>query len=99
MSLAASITSQNNSLVVAGELNFATVVGLWNQSLSLLAQSAQLHFDFQKVESCNSAGVALMLEWIKYAKSHHKTILFSHIPQQLNSIIAVSGIDALLKTA
>lgn len=89
------IVLQNNILAISGELNFATVVPLWNDSLPLLAQCQTLSYDFANVTSSNSGGVVLLLEWVKYAKRHKKEIRFSHIPLQLQSIIRVSGLEKI----
>jgi phospholipid transport system transporter-binding protein len=92
----ASITLQNDRLMVSGDLNFATVMKVWNQSLPLLMKRESFYFDFSNVISTNSAGLALMIEWIKYARSTHKNIEFNYLPPQLMSIASVSGIAGML---
>ncbi len=87
-----SITNQNGRLIVSGDLNFLTVPILWEHSLPLLSALQELHFDLEKVTSSNSAGVALLIEWMKYAKSAKKKISFSHVPLQLTSIIQAAGV-------
>jgi len=96
MSKHATIQYQNDSLEISGELNFRTAVSLWRESLPLIQQRSDLHFDFSKVKSSNSAGLALILEWLKYAKQAQKNIQFTHVPTQLHSIIAVAGIGRML---
>lgn len=96
--LSANILHQDGRLLIAGDLNFATVPLLWQQSLSLLAQCKQLDFDLSQVVSSNSAGLALLIEWFKYAKQHHQAICFSHVPAQLASIIQVANLADVLKT-
>jgi phospholipid transport system transporter-binding protein len=95
----ATLKFNDGFFVIAGELNFTTVVALWDASLPLLKDAPQLNFDFTSVRNCNSAGIALMLEWVKYAKQHHKTIRFNNLPKQLKSIINVAGITAILGAA
>ena len=98
MTSLASISDKNGSLVISGELNFKTVMKLWKDSQSLLGKFAALHFDLGEVTSSNSAGVALLLEWVKYAKRNNKPIDFSNVPIQLNSIMAVSGLSQTLNS-
>jgi ABC-type transporter Mla MlaB component len=43
-----------------------------------------------------SAGVSLLLEWVKFARQSGKTIEFKNISAQLLSIIKVSGIQFIL---
>jgi ABC-type transporter Mla MlaB component len=53
----ATIDYQQNAMMVAGELNFTTVVRLWNDSLPKLAAYPALHFDLAQVSASNSGGV------------------------------------------
>jgi phospholipid transport system transporter-binding protein len=92
----ANIVEDQDCLVVSGSLNFATVVPLWNASLSLLIKKSFLRFDLSKIVSSNSAGLALLLEWLRYAKEKRKSITFENMPSQLLSIAVVAGIDKIL---
>ncbi len=88
----ARIVEQNGRLMISGDLNFSTVVMLWHESLPLLSSMAVMNFDLSNINSSNSAGVALIIGWIKYAKNANKTIQFAGIPRQLESIVRTSGI-------
>jgi len=90
---AARIVNQNGHLIVSGDLNFLTVPLLWEQSLPLLSAYLELNFDLEKVTSSNSAGIALLIEWIKYAENSHKKINFYHISPQLSSIMNALGVS------
>ncbi len=92
----ANILNQNGRLIISGDLNFSTVTTLWKQSLPLLSAVEEINFDLSQVKSSNSAGLALLLEWLKYAKRVKKTIRFSEIPNQLKSILSAGGIEDLI---
>lgn len=96
MNSAATITLENDRLLVTGDLDFTSVVSLWNTSLSLLQNCKDLNFDFSRVTSSNSAGLALLVEWVKLANKQHKKIHFHNIPPQLISIAAVGGVGHIL---
>lgn len=96
MSKAAIIADEKGQLIVSGELNFATIVGLWNQSLPLFTNRSQIDIDLSQVTLSNSAGVALLVEWMKYAKRTNKPITFHGIPTQLQSIAVVAGVALAL---
>ena len=68
----AAVDYQKEAMIVTGELNFTTVVRLWKDSLPKLATYSSLHFDLAKVTASDSGGVALILEWVKYAKKQNK---------------------------
>lgn len=96
MSLQAEIIEHQNCLVVSGTLNFATVASLWNASLPLLEKQPSLQFDLSKIISANSAGLTLLLEWIRYAREKGKSICFQNMPSQLLSIATVAGVNKIL---
>ena len=89
--------SESHSLQVTGDLNFATVVSLWAESLNIIQDLPVLTFDLTGVKTCNSAGLALLIEWIKYAKHHAKTISFTNIPKNLLAIIKLADVDHLVQ--
>jgi phospholipid transport system transporter-binding protein len=97
--MTASVTLEHNRLMVSGDLNFATVPELSTQSLPLLAQCSALQFDLSRVTSSNSAGLALLLEWLKYAKKTAKTISFAELPKTLMQIALAAGVDKMLTSS
>ena len=90
------IAIQQGRLIVSGDLDYSTVMLLWNQSLPLIQSLNELKFDLTEVSSSSSAGLALLIEWIKYAKRTKKPIQFINIPEKLKSIISAAGIDGVL---
>jgi phospholipid transport system transporter-binding protein len=89
------IQNQDGVLVVVGELDFSSVIKIWRDSLLLLPQQSELHFDLARVTTSNSAGIALLIEWLKYAEQKNISIYFKNIPSQLLSIMQVSGIEKM----
>lgn len=96
MSSQADITVDRDRLCVSGMIDFFTAMQLWQQSLPLLSQKNTLDFDFSAVISANSAALALLLEWLKYAKREQKTITFHGLPSQLLSIATIAGLENIL---
>lgn len=98
MTETAAVVNEKGRLMISGDLDFETVPFLWEQSLSFFTESEDVHIDLEKIIFSNSAGVALLIEWMKYANALRKNIYFYHIPSQLNSIIEAVGMGALVKT-
>lgn len=95
----ADITFDEQRLILSGDLNFLNVMPLYQKSLPYLHQCPELPFDFAEVKSSDSAGLALIIEWIKYAKRSNKQIHFSHLSQDLLSIATAAGIDQLIASS
>lgn len=91
----ATIILDRDRIVMSGQLNFTTVAGVWNDSLSLLDRNEKIIIDLSQVVSADSSALALLIEWLKYAEKKHKTILFQNVPAQLQSIARVAGVQHL----
>ncbi|WP_455221887.1 STAS domain-containing protein [Kaarinaea lacus] len=77
---------------ISGVLNFETVPMVWQKSQSLFRGCASLAIDFAEVTHSNSAGLALLTEWMRLARANNQTIVFHHIPTQMQEIARVSGV-------
>jgi len=86
----------DGQVLVSGELAFSTVVGLLATSAPWFKSQNALMFDLGGVDKTDSAGLALLVEWMGLAKQHDKQIGFVHIPRQMMDIARVSGLDQLL---
>lgn len=94
--MTANVEFSQNALHVSGELNFATVMKLWNKSLAWLRNAKEISIDLAAVTHSNGAGLALLVEWMRYASANQKKISFKNIPENLLSIAKVSGISDLI---
>ncbi len=83
-------------LDVVGDLSFATVPGLRTASQSLFAQQDEIRIDLKDVVRSDSAGLALMVEWMRAAKRDGKPIQFLNMPPQMLAIARVSSLDKVL---
>lgn len=91
----ATIQCDNGLLIVAGELNFLSIMSLWERSLPFLEKIPTLRFDFSRVTFYQSAALALLLAWMKYAKRKQKKIIFQGLSEKLFSMAKMAGIDHL----
>ena len=82
---------------LSGELSFASVPELWRQVTGTLAvEAGELTVDLSQVSRSDSAGLALLVEWMRAAEAGGKTIAFHNIPAQMLTMARVSGLDELL---
>ncbi len=93
----ADITLREGQFHLSGTLNFTTVMSVLEKSRAMfLTPLDKFIFNFADVKSSNSAGLALILEWIQYANEQHKPCAFSHLSSDLLSIAKVAGVDQLI---
>lgn len=96
MRQAALRTGPDGRLSLEGELSFETVVQLLGEIRRLLDKDTEIRVDLQGVSRADSAGLALLVEWMRIAKELGKSIQFLNIPQQMLAIARVSGLDQVL---
>lgn len=93
----ASLVAEPGRVAVRGAMTFATVGALYDESLGALHNAnGSLTIDLGDVDRTDSAGVALILEWYRLAKSAGHTFALVHIPDQVVRLIKVSGLSHLL---
>jgi len=98
--MAARIEDQGEGrFAVAGELNSATVLRLWEESTALFRQCPPLSIDLGGVSRSDSTGVALLVEWLRLARSRGADLRFHHIPPQMQAIIQIADLEELLVSA
>lgn len=84
---------------VSGDLSFDTVVALLSDSAQEFATFTTLAIDLGGVQRADSAGIALLLEWVRRARRQKKSLSFSRIPPQMSAIIQISNLQTLLPIA
>jgi phospholipid transport system transporter-binding protein len=81
--------------IVDGDLTFSAMDKKTVKSFAFLAGQKEITIDLGGVGNADSAGLALMLEWIKIARGKKILLKFRNIPQQLLNLAKLSGIDQL----
>ena len=81
---------------VSGALNAVTVIDLLKQSRASFAGVTRLEVDLGGVSESDSAGLALILEWLRAARQGDQQIHFSNIPAQISALARISEVDDLL---
>ena len=77
-----------------------TVPAVWRSANTLLQGASQdLLIDLQQVTHTDSAGLALLLEWMTLARDKQLQIHFRNLPAQLWEIAKVSDLEDILPLA
>ncbi len=79
--------------MIEGELTFSTIDQKTIKSVAFLTTAKHITIDLARVISTDSAGLALMIEWIRYTRQHRTQIVFKNIPDQLLNLAKLSGFD------
>jgi len=71
------VDSSSEMVLVSGELTFTTVNSVLNEIGRLVGSSFELKIDLSGVTRSDSAGLALLVHWMRAAKQAKKTVGFS----------------------
>lgn len=78
-------------------LRFATVPALRRRGLELIdAAGAELTIDLSGVSSADSAGLALLIDWLARARAGHKTLHYVDPPEALRALARLSDVEPLI---
>lgn len=94
--VAINLDASSKQILISGELTFATVNSLLTEVKSLVASQSSLDVDLSDVTRSDSAGLALLVHWMRAAKQAKKSLVFHQIPAQMMAIASASGLDELL---
>jgi phospholipid transport system transporter-binding protein len=71
---------------VSGVLDASTAREVLEQSESRFEQFKELDVDLGGVGESDSAGLALLIEWLRLARQGEKTIRFANVPAQIEAL-------------
>jgi phospholipid transport system transporter-binding protein len=87
----------SNDSSVVGALDFATVGALLDSGAEALRQStAETVIDLKSVSHSDSAGLALLIEWMSLARAAGKTLRYTNMPSQVQQLARLSEVEDLL---
>jgi phospholipid transport system transporter-binding protein len=82
---------------VSGTLDAGTVTALLKQSADrFFRDAAPILVDLAGVTESDSAGLALLIEWLRMAREKGCAIQFANIPAQINALARISEVEDLL---
>ncbi|MGB5539217.1 MAG: STAS domain-containing protein [Gammaproteobacteria bacterium] len=86
----------NGSWLLEGELDYYTVPGVLASSARRMTGEGSIRVDLKGVTRADSAGLALLLAWLRDAERAGRSISFVNVPAQLQSIARVCGLEEIL---
>jgi phospholipid transport system transporter-binding protein len=83
--------------IARGALTFATACAARTRGLAALgASTGPLEIDCGELGLADSAGLAVLLDWLSAAKGDGRSLRFAHLPQDLLALARISEVDELL---
>ena len=84
------------AFAIRGNLTFGTIATLLAESKTLFAAYQRIEISMSNVQQADSAGLALLLEWLSWARGYNRNIVYQNIPDQILAIAQISDVTELL---
>lgn len=81
---------------VEGPLDFATVPALWRDATLEPGAGGRVEVDLAGVTRADSAGLALLLEWLRAARGRGLAVAFRNPPAQMLAVARAARLESLL---
>jgi phospholipid transport system transporter-binding protein len=82
---------------VSGALHFDTVTPLLAQGEAAIRGGRAAVIDLSSVSESDSAGLALLIEWLSVAKQAGRALRYENVPEQIQELARLSEVEALLQ--
>ena len=83
--------------LLSGKMTFDSVNQILDASLELFDEHPRIEVDLSGVTKSDSAGLALLLEWITWANHNVREIRFLKTPEKIEAIAKTTEVADLLK--
>ena len=90
---------EDGCFMLKGVLSFQTVPMIWRTGMDIFRHAPALVLDLQDVSRSDSAGLALLIEWMRFARSLNKPISYINMPPQMLAIARACSLDSILPLA
>jgi phospholipid transport system transporter-binding protein len=81
---------------LCGDVGFASARTLWEEGRREFAAVESIVVDLSAVDRVDSAGVALLVSWVRDTRGRGAAIRFVNMPAQILDIARVCGVDVIL---
>ena len=87
---------RDRRFVLTGEMTFDTAERILHESEEPFEEHTRIEVDLSGIEKADSAGLALLLEWITWANHTVREIRFVDMPERVLAIARTTEVDRLL---
>jgi phospholipid transport system transporter-binding protein len=83
---------------LTGDLTFHSAQAALKASAVVFENNAAIVFDLGGLDRVDSAGIAVLVEWLRRGRQLGRTITYARIPEPVRALARVSGVEDLLES-
>lgn len=88
------VNQGGGQFAVNSDLTFRTIDGGALKLFQTFSGGKDITLDLAPVDNIDSAGLALLIEWLRLARNRRVRLRFVNIPEQLQKLAKLSGFEA-----
>ncbi len=81
---------------VEGAMTFESVAALWRQSVEIFPQEGVFQIDLTEVTQTDSAGLALLVEWLREGSRRGARVELLNLPAQMLALAGAVNLGQVL---
>jgi len=87
----------NGSFQLEGALSYANVSSVYKKTAGFFKKNrTHIQIDLGGITHSDSAGVALLVEWLSEARDNNQILKFINIPKQMLEMVRISSLERVL---
>jgi len=90
------VTVEGERVGLDGTIGFDNAPGILDEVNRAIRSTPSITIDLGQVRRSNSAGLALLIEWLAEARRHGHSVRYERVPEGLRQIARVCQVEALL---
>lgn len=97
--VAVKVERRADAVHVSGTLTIASArdaLAAAAATLDLARDGSPLVFDLAGIETCDSAALAVLLEWQRNAAARGSSVVYRHVPERLLQLARISELEPVL---
>jgi phospholipid transport system transporter-binding protein len=86
----------SGAFIARGTLDFDSATAALASGLEALRSGSEVEMDLSQVSSGDSAGLAVLIEWLAAARARQVRLRYTGVPAQILAVARISDIEELL---
>jgi phospholipid transport system transporter-binding protein len=82
-----------------GVLGYGTARAALEKGAALFGDTPVIKVDLSGITAADSAGLALLIEWVSWAREQHRELRFFGLPAQISAIARICEVEEMLRAA
>jgi len=78
---------------LSGDLGFEAAAAILQRGRAAFAGHAAVRVDLADVSDADSAGLAVLLQWVREARREDRDLRFAQLPERLAALARISGVS------